>query len=275
MEKLFTTAQLAEIQQEADTNLDYYLDTRVIAGNANEVNILTISAQHQLIFTEGNDDTGFRHLRDRHARFSYQNYWQKAEQGYRLDDPSKFHPCMMPILDYVKIADALYAPENKNVTKNNYPDRFDKYTGSYVHQDEAAEKYHLLTYKDSRIVHTLFPHKKRHNRKTKLKLGKGTVKTSFTFPEGHNDLYLPYENQDSLPVYSILIRRYFPQEIEISFIQQHDATGAPATLYIINERKLDGFERFGPEDSAFFEYGDISEYEKVIADIDRHYQAEE
>jgi hypothetical protein len=272
MEKLFTAAQLAAIEQEAQNNLAFYFATTVSDGNATEISIVTISEKQQLIITEGNDDTGFQHLRDRHALYSYKNYWQKTDNGYRLDDPSKFHPRMMPIIDYVKIADIIFAPENKNITKNNHPDKFDKYTGTYTYKDGLAEKYHLLTYKDTKIVHTLFPDKKRHNQKIKVKFGKGTVTTKMKFPEGHNDLYLPYENSAGITAYSILIRRYFAQELEVSYIQKHDTLGNPEDLFIINERKLNGFERFEHEDMNFFQHSDISEYEKLIAEIDQQYQ---
>jgi hypothetical protein len=272
MERLFTDDQLKTIGEEARSNLSYYLATTVSDGNATEISIITISEKKQLIFTEGNDDTGFQHLRDRHALYSYKNYWSKTEDGFRLDDPSKFHPKMMPIIDYVKIADAIFGEEKKNITKNNHPDKFDKYSGTYVYQDGLEEKYHLLTYKDTRIVHTLFPDKKRHNRKSKVKLGKGTVTITMKFPQGHNDLLLPYENNAGITGYSILIRRYFPQEIEVGYIQKYDQAGAPQALFTIYERKLNGYERFEREDMNFFQYGDISDYEKLITEIDQKYK---
>ncbi|WP_121811324.1 hypothetical protein [Mucilaginibacter kameinonensis] len=272
MEILFTKAQITAIEEEASSNLAFYLDTRVISGEATEISILTISEKHQLIFTEGNTHTGFRHLKDRHAQFSYEHYWQKTPDGYRLDAPSKFHPGMMPIIDYVKIADTIFLPENKNVTKNNHPDQFDKYSGTYSYQSGPDEKYHLLTYKDTRIVHTLFPDKKRHNRKSRVKLGRGVVTTSFKFPEGHNDLVLPYTDSSGKTAYSILIRRYFPQEIEHRFIQKHDNTGEPTDLFLIYESQLSGFERFDHEDTNYFQHGDISEYEQLISEIDQIYK---
>jgi hypothetical protein len=93
--------------------LDEYLNTHVISGEATETSIITITALRQLIFTEGNEDTGYGHLRDRHSLYSVKNYWV----GQKLDDPSKFHPKMMPIVDFIKIAEAVFDPENKNITK--------------------------------------------------------------------------------------------------------------------------------------------------------------
>ena len=274
MEKLFTKEQIALIEQEADTNLDFYLATMVMNGEATEISIITISECNQLIFVEGNDDSGYQHLSDRHGLFSYRNFWVKVdEENYRLDDPSKFHPRMMPIIDFVKIADAIYSPENKNITKNNHPDKFDKYTGTYTYQDGPEEKYHLLTYKGTKIVHTLFPDKKRYNRKSKVKLGKGIVTTTMKFPIGHNDLVVPYENNKGLTAYSILIRKFYEEQIERGFIQKHDGLGEPEDAFLIYERKFEGFERFERNDMNVYQNGDLTDFERLISEIDEQYKA--
>jgi hypothetical protein len=274
LEKLFTKSELKAIEHEANSNLDYYLATHVMDGEATEMSIITISEHRQLIFTEGNDDTGYRHLSDRHNKFSYKNYWVKVDaENYRLDDPSKFHPRMMPIIDYVKIADAIFLPENKNVTKNNHPDRFDKYTGTFTYQDNPEEKYHLLTYKDTKIVHTLFPDKKRYNSKSKVKLGKGNVTTTLKFPIGHNDLIVPYENNKGLKAYSILIRKYYEEQIERGFIQKHDKIGEPEDAFLVYERKFEGFERFERDDMNVYQNSDLTDFEILITEIDQHYNS--
>jgi hypothetical protein len=89
-------------------------------------------------------ETGWDHLRDRHAPYSFQNYWKENGDGvFKLDDSSKFHPQMIPIVDYVKIADGIFTEENKNMEKNKRPDLFDVFIGSYTFR-EKGERYRLV-----------------------------------------------------------------------------------------------------------------------------------
>jgi hypothetical protein len=219
METLFSREDLSEILIEAESNQNYYLGTRVLNGQSNERTIITISETKQLVFVEGNDHTGFKHLRERHNLFEFKNYWiLDNEKGYKLDKPSKFNPKMMPIIEYVKIADAIFEKCNKNVTTNKRPEEFDKYTGEYGFESQKKEIFHLLTYKDSKIVHSLFPDKKKHNRKIIINYGKGFVSTKIKFPEAYNDLIVPYENERGMIEYSILIRKFYIEGIERTFV---------------------------------------------------------
>jgi hypothetical protein len=268
MEKLFTEDQLAEIQRNAELEFETYFNGIVVDGKSTEITIVTISKTNHLIFVEGNQYTGFAHLRDRHSYFSHKNYWTiNDEKLPKLDNPSKFHPTMMPIVDYVKVADAIFSVENKNITKNHRPDLFDKYSGFYSHSDNI-EKFHLLTYKNTKIVHTLFPDKKKHNEKRKCKFGKGRVTTSLKYPEGHNDLLLPYENEKGIVAYSILIRKYYSEKIERVFIQKHDNIGNSNELYLLAYRNFDDYENFDRETMHEFQYGDLTDFEDVINQID-------
>lgn len=272
MEKLFTPEELLEIQNEAVSNSDYYHDIWVITGNSNERTIKTISKDNQLIFVEGNNDTGFKHLTDRHNYFSFKNYWIKSESGYRLDDPSKFHPKMTPLTDYVKICDAIYAPENKNITKNNHPDVFDKYTGIYSNPDGKDAKYHFLTYKGTKIIHTMFPDKKNYNVKGKTKYGRGivTARLKIGGKENINDLLIPYENHFGISAYSILIRKFYNEKIERLIIQKHDENGEPIELHILGSRDFNDFESFSKEDTFMHQNADLSELEKIIDQFDQN-----
>ncbi|NDV80163.1 hypothetical protein [Dysgonomonas sp. 511] len=269
MERLFTIKEQQEIIEEAKKNIDLYLDTHVISGNSNKKTIITISKNNQLIVTQGNEDTGFTHLNNRHGFFSYKNYWIKNEmQVLRLDKPSKFHPNMMPAIDFVKVADAIFDVENKNKTKNNRPDVFDKYTGEYSFIDGNVEKYHLLTYKNTKIIHSLFPDKKKYNRKTKIQYGKGIVSCKTKLPPGYNDLLIPYENKDGIIAFSILLRKYYQEKVERLIIQKHDIEGNPQILFVLGERTFNDYERFTHEDMIFFQHEDLKNLEDIIIQID-------
>lgn len=269
MEILFSNSEIIEIKENASVNLDAYLDCVVISGQTNEKTILTISKNNQLIFVEGNSHTGFSHLRDRHCKLSFKNYWITTEnKNIKLDNPSKFHPHMLPIIDFVKIADTIFTDENKNIEKNKKPELFDMYTGDYDFA-QGKEKYHLLTYKDTKIVHTLFPDKKKHNEKKGCKFGKGFVTTNFKFPEGHYDLIVPYENEKGIVAYSILVRKFYSEQIERIFIQKHDIKGEPIKIYLLGFRNFNNFEKFEREDMNEFQCGDLIEFENIIDQIDK------
>jgi hypothetical protein len=268
MEKLFTEIELEEIQTKAKHEFEKYYDAYVIEGIDNETRIITISKNKHLIFAEGNEDTGFKHLNNRHSYFSHKNYWKLSEEKkYKLDDPSKFRPQMIPIVDYVKIADEIFCDNNKNVTKNNRPDLFDKYTGTYIFSNNEIEKYHLLKYKNTKIMHTFFPDKKKHNPKTKCKFGKGIVTSTLKFPEGFADLLLPYENEAGIVAFSFLIRKYYLEKKERIIIQRHDENGNPIEQYILGERDFEEYEKFEWEDMRDLQYGDVTDIEKMINEL--------
>ncbi|MBL7937467.1 MAG: hypothetical protein JNM51_16795, partial [Bacteroidia bacterium] len=111
-------------------------------------------------------------------------------------------------------------------------------------ESEKIDTYHLLTYKDTKIVHSLFPDKKTYNKKPKTKYGKGFVSTKTKFPEAYNDLIVPYENEKGKVVYSILIRKFYNEGIERTFIQKHNISGIPESRYQLAERTFTDYESF-------------------------------
>ncbi|AEA44123.1 hypothetical protein [Fluviicola taffensis] len=269
MEKLLSKIDLSKIERDFSNDFDKYIGAVIFTGESDETTIRAVSSENHLIFVEGNGDTGYGHLRDRHNFFSFKNYWlQNEDKKFKLDNPSKFHPNMIPIIDFVKIADAIYTNENKNTAKNKRPDFFDLYTGTYCFEG-STEKYHLLTYKDSKVVHTLFPDKKRHNRKIRLEYGKGIVSTKLKVPPGYNDLLVPYLDSHDVVAYSILIRKFYSEKIERIFIQKHDKNGSPETLFLLGYRNFDDFETFERDLIEWYQRGDLSDFEKIINQIDK------
>jgi len=263
-EKLFLKSEIEAIVKEAIMQERRYLNTIVCDGKATETSIHTISPVKRLIFTEGNEYTGYKHLRERHSQHVYKNYWISAENGMiKLDRPSKFHPDIAPI-HYPKIADAIFSPENKNVTKNHRPELFDKYTGLYVHKDNPPEKLHLLTYKDTRVVHTMYPDKKKHNLKAVAKFGKGHVKAIRVLIGSHADLIVPYEDPNGIIRYSILVRKFYQEQMERVFIQEHDKNGKPEYLILLGEREINDLDSFDHDRMSDFQHRDLIDYERII-----------
>jgi hypothetical protein len=271
MEKLFSKKDIEEIECAARLNFDDYLDTYIITGENDSKRIISISITNQLIIVEGNEDTGFEHLRERHSFFSFKNYWKKSEKEegvYKLDNPSKFNPQMIPIMDYVKIADTIFKKENKNITNNKRPDMFDKYTGIYNYSNMETEKYHLITYKDSKIIHSLFPDKKKYNKKNKTNYARGIVTSTTKIPEWFNDLLIPYENKAGIVAYSILFRKYYTEKIERLIIQKHDLNGVPIKEFILGYKIFEEFETFDKELMWEVQLTDLTYLEGFINQID-------
>ena len=269
MEQIFTKKQILEIEKTASRDLSY-IGGCTICGKATEVSILTISKKSHLIFTEGNEYTGFNHISNRHSYYSYINYWVLNNDGInRLDKPSKFHSKMMPIIDFVKIAEEIYKEDYKNITKNSRPELFDKYSGTYIYDNDYKEMYHLLLYKDTKVVHSMFPQSKRKNQKVRTKYGKGIVKVITKVPEFTQDLFLPYENKLGVPVYSILIRKYLADQKERTFIQKHNNTGEVIGSVLLGERSIAFNERFERSFMNVIQNSDLLDFESVINKLDK------
>ena len=270
MEMFFSENELSKIEKDATENPGEYYDGLVLDGEATALSIFTISRLNRLIFVSGNKDTGWEHIGKRHSYFSLENYWRKKEEKMTPEDPSKFHPAMMPAIDFVKIADAIYKPGNKNITGNNAPDVFDKYTGTYSFADGKEQKYHLIVYKDRKIVHTMYPHKRTNNLKRKSNYARGvvTTKTEFNVSDAYNDLLVPYENGERKIAYSILIRKFYNHKIEGTFIQKHDEAGDPGSWFPLLFRTFNDMEIFDRDTMHSFQYGDLADFEKLIEEID-------
>lgn len=269
MEMLFSQEDIAAIEKDVVENFETYWDVRVGTGDATERTIMTISKEKDLVFVTGNKDTGWEHLRDRHAPYSFKNYWIPTSKGrLKLQDPSKFHPAMMPILDYVKIADAIFTEENRNSEKNKQPDLFDVYIGSYTFRQERVS-YRLVLYKGSKVVHTLFPETSNYKDGNATKFAKGPVRISFAIPPGYNDLRVPYLNAKDVPAYSILVRKFLGEMIERVMIVVHDGAGEDREYFVFGERKMEGPEQFDHKDMEMFQYGNLEDLEKFIKEIDQ------
>jgi hypothetical protein len=270
MEKLFSQEDIARIKRDAEENLLDYWDVRVGTRNSTERTLITISKEKKLIIAHGNEDTGWEHLRNRHAPYTFKNYWKSNGEGLQnLDNPGKFHPRMMPIIDYVKIADVIFDESNRNIEKNKRPDLFDMFTGSYVFESEPVETYHLFVYKDTRIVHTLFPHRKKNNPKNKTDFAKGAVSVETKHQEGFVDLRVPYLNEHERPAFSVLVRKIWPIQTEFLLIAVHDTDGSDKEYFLLGTRRLEGLEQFDRQDMAGYQYADLVNYEKLIDEIHR------
>lgn len=158
-----------------------YRKKNMIPISQSPSSIVSVSDKGLILIT-GNDDTGYKHIRKRHF-VERDAYWteyldkdgnliQKKDildrKKLKLDNPSKFQPEEVPIMNHhyiVSIADQVYKKENLDNNKNKQKELFDTYVGHAKGIDIEETKYRLIIYKNSKIIHTLFPLSKKYNRR--------------------------------------------------------------------------------------------------------------
>ncbi|TLU97274.1 hypothetical protein [Dyadobacter luticola] len=132
-----------------------------------KTDIMRISLDKQLILFNGDEHTGYQHIYKRHNPIRKGATWSESGSMTESTKFSFYHP---PIFYYLIIAEAIYCPENLNKDKNIRPDYFDLYIGIYIDAQSITNTYRLLLYKNTRIIHNLFPEQKVYH---KFKLVKG------------------------------------------------------------------------------------------------------
>lgn len=113
-----------------------------------KTDIFSISSNKKLIFIQGDNFTGLQHINMRHS--FYTNAHSKISDK-EFVATSRFPKDSGALFDYQKICEAVYNQESVD-EKNNNPTLFDVYKGKVDGTD-----YRLILYKDTKIVHTLFP----------------------------------------------------------------------------------------------------------------------
>lgn len=169
MSSILTTSEIANILQIAKDPIYQIPGVVCFTSKNNPLGIIKVSPKG-LIFIEGNDETGFKHISERHNYYSDRIDWinfkdnnnntreRKGIHGEiikNLDNPSRFSPNSIPIIDFVRIADDVFCTENYCLEKNKERELFDLYIGCSKSINDR--KYRLITYKNTKIVHTLFP----------------------------------------------------------------------------------------------------------------------
>ena len=145
----------------------------VISFGNERTSIVKVTPINGLIIIKGDSHTGFTHINERHNYWSDNYYWKEESNSIKLDDPSKFSRKSIPIMDYANVAETLFSEANRNIEKNKRPEIFAMFSGEVEDVNNGKMKYHMLLYKDTKIVHTIFPHKKKHNKEKHINYRRG------------------------------------------------------------------------------------------------------
>lgn len=286
MKGILTTEHIKHIEKEAQDPI-YRMQGAISfgVGVENPFSIMKMTPKG-LIFIKGTDDTGFAHIHQRHSGYSNKDYWDNfydhkgeiiekkdssGKKKLRLDNPSSFHSHSIPIFDYLSIADQVYSFENLNEEKNKNKDLFDVYDGVAKGIDGNEITYRLITYKDSKIVHTLIPLTKKFNKQEKriINFARQSPKSSKNVINGDFQIEVPYKDEFQVIRYIVIIREDAQDDNQESWhIQINSPYGKPiATEFQGNRLKDSDFrsEKFLWK----LESIDFSLFEKRIKQIEK------
>jgi hypothetical protein len=279
MERNLTSEEISIINKEFRTNPNYriYNLRKLYREDFPMTEILSVSNKNDLIMIKGNSDTGYDHIRERHSFYTTKIY-TKTKGSENLEKsftkPSCFSPNTAPI-DYIKIADDIYNPDNRIVdNQNEGAEYFDLYIANVIFPDsEKVEPVKLLIYKDTKIIHTMYPQRDTFSRKIKqlnnFPFRRGVVEVKYL----SNDLFIriniPYENVENQLWYGINIDKDFRTNIEKWYILVFHGDCISKYSIDIIEQPV----RQYPFYKSKFQHGDLREIEKIIKDIDDQFNS--
>jgi hypothetical protein len=249
MNRILNSNEIKSLLQKAQDPV-YKLQGVICFSSKNHpLDIIKISPKG-LIFIEGNDQTGFKHISERHNYYSGRIDWidfkdsnggiiekrgKHREVIKNLDNPSRFSPNSIPIFDYVKIADDIFCAENYCLEKNKEKELFDLFIGYSKSINNV--KYRLITYKDSKIVHTLFPDDNKSKKDKTLNYSKGKLIGVYMPDAGPIiSIELPYYDHKRIERFKLIIRRDHDSGHEKIYIQKNLINGQPFLVKFIGER---------------------------------------
>jgi hypothetical protein len=275
-----TPELIAEVLRQAN---DFVWRIGVLAKlTKNWYDVMTISPKG-LIFIEGNSDTGWKHITERHGYFSNRSYFGDGSIG----NPNKFTRTSVPIDDYRMVADDVFTPNNKD--NKIHPDShlFEKFKGKsshYTGSNGIEQEFHLVLYKGTKIVHSLYPSKNLEGKIPKRILrdfirSKDKI-TATTRPK--DDYYIvkiPYENKQGIVRYIIIFKIDSSSLMTKGYIQVNNFDGAdwfttyPHLCYFKVNTVLPStfFGNIPIEFTRFINtlcFTNLSKLEVVIADIE-------
>lgn len=270
MKEFLSREEISQIIAEANNPI--YKDPRILNIGRRKTDIIRVSQKHELIFFNGNDNTGFKHINQRHLQFQEVPKWiKKKDKGrisnFKLDKPSYFHSSIVPIWDYPKIADAIYSPTNFNLSDNKTPDYIDLYAGIYNPEKYSPAPYRLLLYKGTKIVHNIYPITDQFSPIRVLDYKKGSIKAVLEPKTLKSTIEIPYYDHEHKVKYKIVFIRKQEKKREETFIYRYSKDGELYQKFFIAEREL-LFDVIDQKSLWSYEFSEYPNIERIILFID-------
>ncbi len=234
----------------------------IVGQCVERTDVLKISPKSGVIFILGDLYTGFTHLNERHGFSTNKTFW--TGDG-KIDTPSRFGKGAIPITHYIRIADVLYMPENKKNEKNKYPDLFDIYEAKVDDPDMGSEEYRLILYKDTPIIHTLFPLSDKSKKKKYINLRRGKPQGNMTLEPLQTIMGIPYWNGSNEVEYSFVLDKNY-ETMEEKGIFVDNKLNKQIILYT---RTIEKFEKIEDTANGLLN-ADMSEFEKYIRRVENY-----
>ncbi|TKG87352.1 hypothetical protein EYV94_28355 [Puteibacter caeruleilacunae] len=277
-EILFSIKELISIEDFASRN-PQFRDPMLMNLTKYPVDIMKVSPIQGLIFAKGNEHTGFNHIYQRHERWTSKPKWIESKDKHgnieiRLQNQGVFREDSIPFFDYCNIADSVYKKENLNTEKNKRPELFEMYSGVFTHRDGKTAQYNLIVYKDTKVVHTLYPQSNKNNPKRVkgFKFTRGSISGSWDIMNSVSMIKIPYLNHEKTVKYVLIFRRVLHQNIEKAIIQVNDKTGKPFKSVILGKRNVDfknHVDGLNQMELMRLQYADLRELEKKILKLEK------
>jgi len=244
----------------------YQIENLVHIGGTH-VTIQRISKKTGLILIKGNDFTGFDHIMYRHHPASKVGHW-KIGKPTKLDNPSMFNLGTVPIYDFLNIADDVYKPENKILEKNKKPEMFDLYIGKSKNKKNKDIEFKLLLYKDTRIIHNLYPQKKSFNKKTVLnQLRQGFSSGSWNTMSSIHKYSIPYYDNLNIERAKVIITLNINNGNEDWFIQINNSLGLSLNTQLVHSKVVKSYVDIPFRLTSLDYHEDLSVIEKKIKNM--------
>ena len=276
MERLLTKEEINEIKAEFEIEREFLSDfsRKIYKSSYPITEILSISSKN-LIMIKGNSDTGYDHIRERHNFFTTKIYTKKKQNGeIGFQNQSKFPNNIAPI-DFLKIANDIYSPENEVIDNLNEGAKyFDLYLSSVTFPDfEKPESVRLLVYKNTKIIHSLFPVRDTFSRKIKqinnFPFRRDKVEVEFFRNDTFIQVRIPYVDVNEKLWYSIFIDKDFIENIEkwrILIFLGHHISKYSIDYHEQSAIKLNLYK-------SFYQYSDLRITERFIKDFDEKFKS--
>ena len=143
------------------------------------------------------------------------------------------------------------------------------YSGEYVSPKGNKDRYHLLVYKGTKIIHTLYPDKSRYNAKRvhHFNLERASVNAEHDIINCIATIQVLYKDHPGAILYKVFFIRHQVPEIEkchIEFLQDDK----PVAVYFVGQRDCK-WNNMVPEAMLSFKFADLRYVERII---NEHYQ---
>lgn len=231
--------------------------------NKQRTAVYKVSPKKGLIFIKGDKSTGFNHIIDRHNFGS--NHFFNFET--KRQTQSQFSIKSIPITNFSTIADDIFKEENKTESNN---DLFDKYKGYSSAIGYNLLLYNIIIYKNTKIVHTLYPQKRNEKqKKNKLPFYKGTARYEYISQDFFKTIQVPYIDYYGRERYIVIIRKNILTGAEKTYIQYNSKYSFPVATIFVGESKdakrTDSMQSY----LVGLEFQDFTPLENIIAQIEK------